>query len=127
MGPGRWGSANLELGVRVSYADIFNTKALIEMSVPQGGSVPDLSYGTHFFQDLIEGGIYPLPLHLHDPRSSFNWSFFRDASNALAALSPQDAELSEHLKVIDLEAVDDGRRLTILMDGSQDETVGYLE
>ena len=126
MGPGRWGSANLELGVRVSYADIFNTRALIEMSVPEGGSVPDLSYGTHFFQDLIEGGIYPLPLHLHDPRSSFNWDFFREAPNALGDLSPEDVGLSEHLKVIDLEAVRPGRRLTILMDGSQDEAVGYL-
>jgi hypothetical protein len=33
MGPGRWGSANLELGVRVSYADIYNTKVLIEIAV----------------------------------------------------------------------------------------------
>jgi hypothetical protein len=48
LGPGRWGSANIELGVRVGYADIFNTRVLIEMAVAQGDAVPELSYGTHF-------------------------------------------------------------------------------
>jgi len=127
MGPGRWGSANLKLGVRVTYADIFNTLALIEMSVADEDGVPELSYGTHFFQDLVEGGIYPLPLHLNNPNSDFNWAFFREAANALPDLSPADARLQEHLKVIDVEQVAPGRRLTILMDGSRDEAVGFLE
>lgn len=126
MGPGRWGSANLELGVRVTYADIFNTLALIEMSVAGGDGVPELSYGTHFFQDLIEGSIYPLPLHLNNPNSDFNWAFFHEAPNALPKLSPVDANLQEYLKVIDVEEVSPGRRLTILMDGSRDEAVGFL-
>ncbi|MDX1688933.1 MAG: PEP/pyruvate-binding domain-containing protein [Candidatus Promineifilaceae bacterium] len=127
MGPGRWGSANLKLGVRVTYADIFNTQALIEMSVADDDGAPELSYGTHFFQDLVEGGIYPLPLHLNNPNSDFNWEFFRKAPNALSELSPADAALREHLKVIDVEQVAPGRRLTILMDGSRDEAIGFLE
>ena len=127
MGPGRWGSANLKLGVRVTYADIFNSQALVEMSVADEDGAPELSYGTHFFQDLVEGGIYPLPLHLNNPNSDFNWEFFQNAPNALGELSPMDTELQEHLKVIDVEQVADGRRLTILMDGSQDEAVGFLE
>lgn len=127
MGPGRWGSANLELGVRVGYSDIFNTRALIEMSVAGSGGVPELSYGTHFFQDLVEGGIYSLPLHLQNPRSRFNWAFFEEAPNALARLSPADAGLGDTLKVIDASRVDPQKRLTILMDGSKDEAVGYLQ
>ncbi|HZD10488.1 MAG TPA: PEP/pyruvate-binding domain-containing protein [Candidatus Binatia bacterium] len=127
MGPGRWGSANLELGVRVGYSDIFNAKALIEMSVPEGGGVPELSYGTHFFQDLVEGAIYSLPLHLENPRSRFNWQFFENAENALEQLSPADAPLAEILKVIDISREEPQKRLTILMDGSKDEAVGYLE
>lgn len=127
MGPGRWGSANLKLGVRVTYADIFNTRALVEMSVADEDGVPELSYGTHFFQDLVEGGIYPLPLHLNNPNSDFDWEFFHGAPNALPELSPADAALQEHLKVIDVEQVAPGRRLTILMDGSRDEAVGFLE
>ncbi|HSM56993.1 MAG TPA: PEP/pyruvate-binding domain-containing protein [Candidatus Sulfomarinibacteraceae bacterium] len=127
MGPGRWGSANLDLGVRIGYADIFNTKALIEMAVAGASGVPELSYGTHFFQDLVEGGIYSLPLHLEQPRSYFNWDFFESAPNALARLCPPNAALADTLKVIDIAAIAPEKRLTILMDGSQDETVGFLQ
>ena len=127
IGPGRWGSANLDLGVRVTYADIFNTRALIEMSVADADGVPELSYGTHFFQDLIEGGIYSLPLHLESADSHFNWPFFEESENLLATLSPEDADLSEHLKVIDIEQEAPGKRLLILMDGRKDKAVAYLE
>ncbi len=127
MGPGRWGTDNPDLGVRVGYADIYNTKALIEVAVADGDAVPELSYGTHFFQDLVEDGIYALPVHLDHPQSYLNWEFFANTPNALAALSPADAGLQAHLKVIDLAAIGPGRRLTILMDGSKDEAAAILE
>jgi hypothetical protein len=60
IGPGRWGSANMDLGVKVTYADVFNTKMLIELGYSQGGGMPEVSYGTHFFQDLVEARIFPL-------------------------------------------------------------------
>ncbi len=126
MGPGRWGSANLDLGVRVSYIDIHNTKVLIEIGVPQDGQMPELSYGTHFLQDLVEAGIHSLPLHLGNGGSKLNWEFFRHSPNCLAQLSPDDAELAEYLRVIDVPAVSGGRRLKILMDGEEDEAVGFL-
>jgi hypothetical protein len=126
MGPGRWGSANIDLGIRVSYADIYNTRALVEMAVASEHGVPSLSYGTHFYQDLVEANIYSLPLHLEDKRSQFKWGFFREANNYLAYLSPADAELEPFLKLIDLQMERAGYRLSILMDGSRDETAGYL-
>jgi hypothetical protein len=126
MGPGRWGSANLELGVRVTYADIYNTRVLIEIAVASEDGAPELSYGTHFYQDLVETGIHALPLHLQDPKSLFNWSFFRESENSLAELLPTDADLSDYLRVIDVPKVAAGRRLNILMDGTNDEAIGYL-
>ena len=71
MGPGRWGSVNIDLGVQVTYADIHNTKVLIEMAVAHNGQLPELSYGTHFFQDLVEAGIHSLPLHIGQGDSTF--------------------------------------------------------
>ena len=103
LGPGRWGSENIELGVRVTYADIYNTKVLVEMGVPGEGGSPELSYGTHFFQDLVEGGIHSLPLHLEESDAYFNWDFFRSKPNVLADLSPDDADLSDYLIVIDVD------------------------
>lgn len=128
MGPGRWGSTNLELGVRVSYADIYNTKVLIEIAIAKDGRVPELSYGTHFFQDLVESGIYSLALFVAegDEERRFNWKFLRESPNVLAQLSPEDAALSEYLCVIDIAAVANNRRLNIIMDGSNEEAVGFL-
>lgn len=126
VGPGRWGSANIDLGVRVSYADIHNTCALIEMAVASEDGVPALSYGTHFYQDLVETGVHALPLHLDDERSRFEWDFFLESENCLVRLSPEDSALEPYLKVIDVDAATGGKRLTILMDGSNDEAVGYL-
>ncbi len=126
MGPGRWGSANLDLGVRVGYIDIHNTKVLIEIGVPQDGQMPELSYGTHFLQDLVEAGIYSLPLHLGNDKSKLNWEFFRESPNCLAALSPDDAGLVDYLRVIDVTAVSGNRRIKILMDGEAEEAVGFL-
>lgn len=127
MGPGRWGSANIDLGVRVSYADIYNTRVLVEMSVATSDGAPALSYGTHFYQDLVEAGIYSLPLHLQDPRSRFDWPFFCESKNALQSLAPDEADLAPYLRVIDVPAVAQGKRLTILMDGTREEAIGFLE
>ncbi|MCA9921741.1 MAG: hypothetical protein KC421_05190, partial [Anaerolineales bacterium] len=127
MGPGRWGSANIELGVRVTYADIYNTKALIELAVAQDGVVPELSYGTHFFQDLVESHIYSIPVHLQEKGAAFNWSYFEQATNSLSRLLPDDAYLSPYVHVIDVALISGAnRRVNILMDGNKDEALCFL-
>ena len=128
MGPGRWGSINIDLGVHVTYADIFNTRVLIEMAVAHNGYIPELSYGTHFFQDLVEAGIHSLALHLGTDtnEAAFRWDFFAGATNHLADLLPEDAGLSRYLKVIDLAALPGNPRLHIFMNGAREEAVGYL-
>lgn len=128
MGPGRWGSVNLDLGVHVTYGDIFNTKVLIEIAIAHDGHIPELSYGTHFFQDLVEAGIHSLALHLGgDSReASFKWGFFSDATNHLAEVLPEDAALDRYLKVIDLERLPGSPRLNVLMNGANEEAIGYL-
>nr|HMT20236.1 PEP/pyruvate-binding domain-containing protein [Promineifilum sp.] len=129
MGPGRWGSINIDLGVHVTYADIFNTRVLIEMAVAHNGYIPELSYGTHFFQDLVEAGIHSLALHLgtDTKEAGFRWDFFAGASNHLADLLPEDADLSRYLKVIDLAALPGNPRLHIFMNGAREEAIGYLK
>jgi len=57
IGPGRWGTSSPDLGVPVRFADIAGVAALVEVSEKAGEMVPDLSYGSHFFQDLVETGI----------------------------------------------------------------------
>ena len=58
IGPGRWGSrGDIKLGVPVTYSDINNTAVLIEVARQRGNYLPELSFGTHFFQDLVEASI----------------------------------------------------------------------
>ena len=64
IGPGRWGSrGDIKLGVPVKYGDIKNTSLLVEVAKEKGGYTPELSFGTHFFQDLVESDIRYLPLY----------------------------------------------------------------
>jgi hypothetical protein len=126
MGPGRWGSVNIDLGVQVTYADLHNTSVLIEMAVAHNGQLPELSYGTHFFQDLVEAGIHSLPLHIGEGDARFNWEFFLESPNLLVEMQPEDVELEPYLRVIDLASLPGNRRLNVLMDGRNDRAIGYL-
>lgn len=127
MGPGRWGSrGDIKLGVSVTYSDINNTAVLIEIARQKGGYVPDLSFGTHFFQDLVESSIRYLPLYPGDAGGSLNESFFGAAPNRLAALVPEYAHLASVVKVIDIAEAAGGQVLRIAMNADEGEGLGYL-
>ncbi|MGD8997298.1 MAG: PEP/pyruvate-binding domain-containing protein [Anaerolineae bacterium] len=126
MGPGRWGTSNVELGVKVTYADIYNARALIEIAQSGTAGTPEVSYGTHFFQDLVESQIYPVPLYLSDPDTVFKPGFFEGAPNVLAELLPDSADYAGYIKVLDIPQMTGGRHLDLIMDSTQDEGVAYL-
>jgi hypothetical protein len=126
MGPGRWGSNNADLGVKVGYADIYNSRALVEIGWGQGPSRPTLSYGTHFFQDLVEAHIYPLAIFPGEQGNPFRQAFFNEALNALPALLPDDARYAEAVKVIDVSATTGGRTLELVMSGEEGRALAFL-
>lgn len=127
MGPGRWGSrGDIKLGVQVTYSDINNTAALIEMAFQKGSYVPDLSFGTHFFQDLVEAGIRYLPLYPDDSSVIFNKAFFEKSENVLCHILPDCGNLDHVVKVIDVKASTGGRILRIAMSGDEGEAIAYL-
>jgi pyruvate, water dikinase len=127
MGPGRWGSrGDIQLGVSVTYADISNTAILAEVARRQGSYVPDLSFGTHFFQDLVEAGIRYLPLYPDEPGNRFNDAFLLGGHNRLEELAPEFAHLADTLRVLDIPAETGGQRLRICMNGELDEAMGFL-
>ncbi len=127
IGPGRWGSSEADLGVRVTYADIFNTKVLIEVPLKQKGSTAEPSYGTHFFQDLIETGIFPLPIDPGKDQATLNTKFLNAAPNVLGVLLPDEAQYAQYVHVIDVPAATGGRYLDIIMNDEEERAVGYLK
>ena len=86
---------------------------------------PEASYGTHFFQDLVEAEIFPLILYPQDPETIFDAEFFRRTRNVLAELLPNDAEYADYIKVIDVQAAT-AKLLEVIMNGEQEEALGYL-
>jgi hypothetical protein len=127
MGPGRWGSrGDIKLGVSVSYSDISNTAMLVEVARKKGNYVPELSFGTHFFQDLVEASIRYLPLYPDDGGVQFNEEFLLSADNALKSLAPEYAYLSDVLRVIDIPKATGGRILRVLMNADVEEAVGLF-
>ena len=128
MGPGRWGSrGDIKLGVDVTYSDINNTAVLIEIARKKGNYIPDLSFGTHFFQDLVEASIRYLPLYPDDEGILFNEAFFTGSENILGDLLPEYASLSDTIRVIDVPRSSDGLILRVLMNADMDEAVGIFE
>ena len=126
VGPGRWGSSNIDLGVPVTYSDIFNARVLVEIALPRGDNPPEASYGTHFFQDLVESNIFALPVYPGEEDARVDYSFFRDGPNALAELLPDHAHLAGHLRVIDVPAVRGGRLLEVMMNETDNRAVALL-
>ncbi len=126
LGPGRWGSSNVDLGVKVTYADIYNTAILGEIAIQRNNETPEVSYGTHFFQDLVEAHIYPLPIYPQGEDAVFNHQFFENAPNSLAALSARDVALEKYIKVINVPEATGGKVLDVVMDGENDRAIGYL-
>ena len=127
LGPGRWGSrGDIKLGVSVTYSDINNSAMLIEIARKQKDYVPELSFGTHFFQDLIESSIRYLPLYPDDAGIVFNEVFLTSSKNVLSDLVPEYAYLADTIRVIDVAEATGGKVLQILMDGERDEALALL-
>jgi hypothetical protein len=55
--PGRIGTSSPELGVPTVFSDISEFDVVVEIASSRAGYNPELSYGSHFFQDLVEAGI----------------------------------------------------------------------
>ncbi len=126
VGPGRWGSLNPDLGVFVSYADIHDAGALIEISGKGIGFDPEPSLGTHFFQDLMEAIIYPLVIRLDDEGVVFNQQFFYQTPNSLSEWIDADENLAKCLHLIDVSSFRPGHHIELLMDDEKSQAIAYL-
>ncbi len=127
MGPGRWGSrGDVTLGVSVTYADINNTAMLVEIARRTGNYAPDPSFGTHFFQDLVEASIRYLPLYPDDGDSVLNERFLLGSPNLLTELVPQFEHLADVVHVIDVPSAAQGRVLRVLLNSELDQAMAHL-
>ena len=98
---------------------------LIEVARKTGDYLPDLSFGTHFFQDLVESEIRYLPLYPDDD-GFLNLPLLHASHNLLTAILPEYEHLSKVIRVIDVATASGGRVLRVLMNSELDEAVAVF-
>jgi hypothetical protein len=102
MGPGRWGTSTPALGVPVTFAELNNITALAEIAFPGGNLMPELSFGTHFFQDLVEADIFYVALFPGSPFCTYRKEWLEELSNALEGIMPASSRYKKVVKVYNL-------------------------
>lgn len=99
LGPGRWGTTTPSLGVPVHFAEISGVAVLGEVTHASGGFLPELSWGSHFFQDLVETGIFYVAVMEDTPGTVFNPGWVLTRENLLASLVPEAQDLADVVHV----------------------------
>ena len=127
IGPGRWGSSNITLGVNVGYGDIDNAAVLVELAYEEGGHVPEVSCGTHFFLDLVESQILYLAVYPSEPEAAFNRRFLDQAPNILADLVPGSESFADLVRVIDVPRAAAGAHARIVADAPRRHAICFLD
>jgi len=102
MGPGRWGTTTPSLGVPVKFAEINNVAVLAEVAFSAGNLMPELSFGTHFFQDLVETNIFYVALFPEKEDSVFNVTWFKQLKNLFGELMPESVKFEDIIGVYDV-------------------------
>ncbi|AMV71466.1 PEP/pyruvate-binding domain-containing protein [Desulfuromonas carbonis] len=102
MGPGRWGTSTPALGVPISFAEINNITALAEVAFSSGDLMPELSFGSHFFQDLVETDIFYLALFPESSACRFDAATILAHPNALEGLMPASSRFKQVVRVLRL-------------------------
>jgi hypothetical protein len=125
-GPGRWGTTMPVLGVPVSFAEIDTVSVLCEIVTMRENLVPDVSLGTHFFNDLVEWDMLYLALFPGRPGNAWSLSFFEGSPNRLVELLPEAAQWSHAVRVIDLPNAPD-ETLTLWASAIEQRVLCYLQ
>lgn len=104
LGPGRWGTTTPSLGVPVHFMEINRFDCIAELAYSSHGLRPELSYGSHFFQDLVEADTFYVALYPGEEGCVLDEALFEECENIyskLIRLEPGDA-MSEVIRVFDL-------------------------
>ncbi len=111
MVPGRIGTSSPELGVPTTFADISDFEVVCEVEEKEAGYNPELSYGSHIFQDLVEADILYTAVFANEKTLHFSpeklWQYKNITSDFIEA--DTDADI---VKVLDMK----GNECTLFYD-----------
>lgn len=100
--PGRIGTSSPELGVPVSFADISGFCGICEVSETRAGYMPELSFGSHMFQDLVEADIFYGAIFGNEKTLQFHPELFKEYPELFKDICPDRVYLGKLIRVYDL-------------------------
>lgn len=116
LSPGRLGTSTPSLGVPVNFSEISNMSVVCEVEFETAGLMPELSYGSHFFQDLVESDIFYIALFLKKESTFLNKEYLDSHSNILLDLFPEHKAFEHVVKVIEAKTKSQGESLELYSD-----------
>jgi hypothetical protein len=102
MVPGRVGTTSPELGVPTTFSDISEFDTICEIADSKVGYNPELSYGSHFFQDLVEAGILYNAIFENEKTVNFNPDLLRAYKNLFEQSDSEYCEYRDIICVVDV-------------------------
>ncbi len=127
VGPGRWGTTTPSLGIPVTFAEINTVSILCEVVAMREDLIPDVSLGTHFFNEIVEMNMLYLALFPGREGNLLNDELLRAAPNRLTRLIPDAARHEATVRVIDLGDLGDGSPLKLNANAIKQRVVCYLD
>jgi len=127
MGPGRWGTTSPAFGVPVTFAEIRGVAVICELALMHEGLVPDVSLGTHFFNDLVERDILYLGLFPEREGYCLHDATLAALPNHLAELLPHASEWANVVRVLDPADLGKARRLLLHADSVKQQAICFID
>ena len=127
LGPGRWGTTMPALGVPVNYADINTIGVICEIVAMREDLVPDVSLGTHLFNEMVEMQVLYLALFPGRPENRCDKKFFEKSPNKLAKLLPTAKKWQDVVRVIDPADLDLPGPLHLYANTIDQQVVCYIK
>jgi pyruvate, water dikinase len=124
IGPGRWGTRSPSLGIPVSFTEISRASVVCEVVAMHEKLIPDVSLGTHFFNDLVEHDMLYVAYFPKKTGNSINDQWFRQAPNRLLQLEPGAIGLAEIVRVIDCD--DAEQRVWLRADTTEQQALLFI-
>ena len=101
IGPGRWGTSTPSLGSPVTFSEIRTASVLCEIDAMHEGLVPDLSLGTHFFNEMVEMNMLYIAYFVAQRENIFREQMVLDAPNLFEGILPDAAVWSDTIRVVE--------------------------
>ena len=101
LAPGRLGTSSPELGVPLSFGDITAFTVVCEVADPQAGFMPELSYGSHMFQDLVEAEIAYGAVWGNEKTAAYHPELLDRLEDRFPALCPEYPEMRGMIRLVE--------------------------